>query len=204
MIPLRLVWSHCPDGVELVGKDANAKFRPKTERVVPVTYDVTNLEDTIAFRFINAAHDSQSIAAFFGRFGMPSSAKSLSLNDAYDLSANLLGLIVTGTNTTTDLVKHLNMCIEDSGVVLKPSVDMIQSGGVRLSVNPSDLAALMIMEMATAAEVGAEAVVCDHCETPFLVGPLTGRRSHAKYCSDRCRVAAMRARNAQGEDANAR
>jgi hypothetical protein len=36
---------------------------------------------------------------------------------------------------------------------------------------------------------------CDHCGGVYWTGHRTGRRSHAKYCSDRCRVAAMRARN---------
>jgi hypothetical protein len=60
------------------------------------------------------------------------------------------------------------------------------------------LETFMIMEIAMAATLGAKLGECDHCGDAFLTGPLTGRRSHAKYCSARCRVAAMRARNQAG------
>ena len=58
------------------------------------------------------------------------------------------------------------------------------------------LTQFMTMEIAMIAMHGAKLGTCEHCGAVFLTGPLTGRRSHAKYCSDRCRVAAMRARNA--------
>lgn len=38
------------------------------------------------------------------------------------------------------------------------------------------------------------AKACLNCEVTIVTGTGTGRRSHAKYCSDRCRVAAMRKR----------
>jgi hypothetical protein len=52
------------------------------------------------------------------------------------------------------------------------------------------------LEVRLAAEKGCKLARCANCNDGFLTGPLTGRRSHAKYCSDRCRVAAMRARQA--------
>ena len=72
-------------------------------------------------------------------------------------------------------------------------------GRSRLIMRPSSLDDLMIMEGAIAADEGAIAVRCSHCQKLFLIGPLTGRRSHAVYCSDRCRVAAMRVRKASKE-----
>lgn len=36
---------------------------------------------------------------------------------------------------------------------------------------------------------------CAHCGDEWWTGTRTGRRSHGKYCSDRCRVASMRERN---------
>jgi hypothetical protein len=57
----------------------------------------------------------------------------------------------------------------------------------------------MALEIATAVEAGATMTACRHCDRRFLFGPHTGRRSHAKYCSDRCRVAAARRRNAPKE-----
>ena len=56
------------------------------------------------------------------------------------------------------------------------------------------LAQFMSMELAMIAMHGADFGTCEHCGAIFLTGPLTGQRSHAKYCSDRCRVSVMRAR----------
>ena len=42
---------------------------------------------------------------------------------------------------------------------------------------------------------------CARCGKPFLTGPGTGRRSHRLYCSDSCRVMAMRERQAKFEAA---
>jgi hypothetical protein len=64
------------------------------------------------------------------------------------------------------------------------------------------LATFMKMETALAATQGAKLGSCGHCEDVFLTGPLTGRRSHAVYCSSRCRMAAMRLRNAGGTNGN--
>lgn len=200
MLKMRLNWTRCPDGVELVGAGAKATFRPKTERVAPVSYEVANLEDVLALRLLNTKDDPDRLTEFFGRFGMPTAAGSMKLRDVEALTGTLVGLLlVDGTETAPERAMQLNMCLEDCAATLKPSVDLTPSGGISLSVVPSDLVALMSMELATAAAVGAEPLVCDHCNTVFLVGPLTGRRSHAKYCSDRCRVAAMRARNQEGK-----
>jgi len=58
------------------------------------------------------------------------------------------------------------------------------------------LRSFMVMEMAMIVGHGVLAHKCENCATIFLTGPLTWRRAHARFCSDRCRVAAMRARQA--------
>ena len=70
------------------------------------------------------------------------------------------------------------------------------NGATRLVLEARNLRAFMALEVASAFEVGAGITHCKHCAVNFLFGPSTGRRSHVKYCSDRCRVAAMRARKA--------
>ncbi len=67
--------------------------------------------------------------------------------------------------------------------------------GNRLSLRLRSLYALMLMELAMIVEKGARLASCGHCKVVFLTGPTTGRRSHVRFCSDRCRVAAKRARN---------
>lgn len=72
----------------------------------------------------------------------------------------------------------------------------IVDGAPRLVLETDSLEGFMTLELAAAIEAGVTAVTCDHCDKLFLFGPFTGRRSHGRFCSDRCRVAAMRARNA--------
>jgi hypothetical protein len=84
-----------------------------------------------------------------------------------------------------------------AAVGLTPRLDTTADGGaVCLALTPRTLADFMIMEVAMVASHGAKLSQCQHCGTQFLTGTLTGRRSHAVYCSDRCRTAAMRARKA--------
>ena len=94
---------------------------------------------------------------------------------------------------------YANQLMNEGGyqVSLRPSFETF--GGdplLRLVLHPDSLASFMAMEIALAHEAGAVVTWCEHCRKFFLTGPLTSRRSHAKYCSDRCRVAAMRKRNA--------
>jgi hypothetical protein len=45
----------------------------------------------------------------------------------------------------------------------------------------------------------AQPGACAHCGAAYLTGPGTGHRSHRRYCSDACRVAAMRERHREAE-----
>lgn len=83
-----------------------------------------------------------------------------------------------------------------SGVHATPKVSA-HDGAVRVVLDAPDLKSFAVFELAAAVGAQAKARRCDHCRRLFLYGPMTGRRSHAKYCADRCRVAAMRARNAE-------
>jgi hypothetical protein len=66
----------------------------------------------------------------------------------------------------------------------------------RLVLAAESLFDYMIMECAFVAMVGARTATCSDCRDLYLTGPLTGRRSHSLYCSDACRVRAMRKRRA--------
>ncbi|WP_133116155.1 hypothetical protein [Mesorhizobium wenxiniae] len=85
-------------------------------------------------------------------------------------------------------------------ISLKPSPKIAWTGEAtyqsRLSLKAKSLHAFMCMEVAAAAAAEAALGRCENCENRILTGPATGRRSSSKYCSDRCRVAAMRKRQA--------
>jgi hypothetical protein len=80
---------------------------------------------------------------------------------------------------------------------LQPTFDFLGSGqSPRLTLWADTLWQFMIMEIVYAAAAGVRLSRCEHCAKAFLTGAKTGRRSTAKYCSDRHRMAAMRKRNA--------
>ena len=96
---------------------------------------------------------------------------------------------------------YVNALLEDTPTKLSFDWDS-DTDSERLTLHPENLFGLMALEVALAHEAGATATACEHCGKFFLTGPLTGRRSHSKYCSDRCRVAAMRKRNARRKRSN--
>jgi hypothetical protein len=80
---------------------------------------------------------------------------------------------------------------------LKPTFFLAGPRGTpRLLLESESFVGFMLMEVAMIVAHGARVAECEKCGTIFLTGPLTWRRAHAVYCSDRCRVAAMRARQA--------
>ena len=88
---------------------------------------------------------------------------------------------------------------EWSGYSVAPTLRHVVEGNPRLVYRVGNLLAFMAMEAALIAEAGAKAKHCENCLTLFIHGPRTGRRSHAEYCSDKCRVAALRKRNKAGK-----
>lgn len=93
------------------------------------------------------------------------------------------------------------------GVSMQPLLE-IHEGATRFVLEVQDLAAFMAMELAIAVEVGAKTSRCKaerpwgaRCDKLILHGPTTGRRSDREYCSDRCRLIALRTRNSKGDDA---
>lgn len=117
---------------------------------------------------------------------------------AFSLEAHVKVTLLTRIDAKSR-VHYLNELMDRAGVIVQPSF-VHSAGATRFVLEADTLFDFLIMEIAAIHAAGAVATSCEHCRKIFLTGPLTGRRSHAKYCSDRCRVAAMRARNASKED----
>ena len=80
---------------------------------------------------------------------------------------------------------------------LLPTIDYEPGASVpRFVFRSHSLYDHMVMECATVAVAGIIARPCDHCGNFYLAGGSTGRRAAGRFCSDRCRVAAMRKRKA--------
>lgn len=197
MIPVRLDWARHIDGVQFFDEGRKRACRPSTERTERLSLEVSNLEDPVSLRFVNAGTDEKRIGEFLRRFGPPrrSASGAYSITEIANMQADLGSIVKSGNWGPAEKAVRLNACLTNTQ--LRPSVDVTESG-VRISVHADDLYSLMAMELASAVEVGAALTSCEHCGTHYFTGPLTGRRSHSKFCSDRCRVAAMRERNVHG------
>jgi len=148
-------------------------------------------------------------ASFFSRFGLPISGTSMPWNFAegqHDEIAKLFWAATGGyiDQTSEVSVQEFNRLISEwRGYSVMPTLrhPEMPDGTPRLIYRVNNLLAFMAMEAALIAEAGAKAKHCENCLTLFIHGPLTGRRSHAEYCSDKCRVAALRRRNKVGKGA---
>ena len=60
---------------------------------------------------------------------------------------------------------------------------------------PKSLGHAMYIQLALDFASKAKLCSCEYCGTPFYVGTGTGRRSPAKYCANRCKVAAYKKRH---------
>ena len=201
-IGLSFNWERCPDGVELAVADSSDPsvqiFRFRSERRRQGRLTVTNLENPLVVRFLNA-HDDNHKLAFFGEYGLPIGTGTTP--ESVRLIQKRLRLLLDAAGSG-DAIRARGVL--DRSLVaarLKPTVEIAEPETHRLAlmVQPDGLFGLMQMEAAMVAINGARLATCRHCKDVFLTGPLTGRRSHAQYCSDRCRVAAMRLRNASEE-----
>jgi hypothetical protein len=204
MMSIQLDWQRPLDGVQIVPHVAagdEGVFLAGSDRFGPVSRRCDDLEDPLALRLVNC-HTPEDMTRFVSRFGFPDDrcggegqgywvAFATILKDDIEqlLSATAPGASVADLGAANQLLKH---------TTLHPSFEFSEKHGRHILVmrarTPADL---MAMEVTLAIEVGASLTHCAHCGKAYLTGPLTGRRSHSVYCSDKCRVAAMRLRNAE-------
>jgi hypothetical protein len=200
----------CLDGVHLV----DGFFRPRSERREPVRVGPADLEDLVVLQFMNARDD---LVPFMSRY----SAGSL-VPISRDLPTHLVPFLKDPEKHTGVVdpqpFAHVEMVTSWQGGLRRflvgagssdpvnalvslshPPIDLkasfhIQNGKPQMLLRCEHLLEFMKMEAAMVALEGAKLVTCENCRNLFLTGPSTSRRIHATHCSDRCRVAAMRAR----------
>ena len=171
------------------------RSRARSERTIPVTYEVTDLVNPVVVHLMNC-RDDKDRQAFVARFGF------LQPDDGWlgfmPMMERLQERMTIGLVHATPTRPQANIWMNEVAkrVSLKPSFEISSEGGaLRLVMHPDSLVSFMALEIALAARGGRRPPPCQHCDKVYLTGPLTGRRSHSKYCADRCRVAAMRKRN---------
>ncbi|RVD35608.1 hypothetical protein EN742_24595 [Mesorhizobium sp. M4A.F.Ca.ET.020.02.1.1] len=190
MTPVILDWQKPSKGMEIIqaarftdvmGKSDNHVFRSKEgSDSVPFRLEVKDLENPVVVRFINARREG-NLLGFMSTYGQVS--RSNYVIDVEFNADDLAGRLFYSTNSTQpkERERWVNAMLEH--VRLKSA---FKEG--RVVLLPENLYGLMAMEVALAHEVGARTTQCEHCETVYLTGPLTWRRSHSRFCSDSCRL----------------
>lgn len=211
MLVLILRTTRCPDGVDLhdYGPSETVKgpvshnlfFRYRTNRREPLRLELQHLQNPVVVDFVNARDDA-GLVKFFSTFGLLDNVRSVSEHSVVPVAHfhRSCGdwLAAAGGGDKTAALEALNAAVAETALDLRPEFDLGgENGSPRMLLSALHLRGFMIMEIAMVAMNGARLFRCEHCGSAFLTGPLTGRRSHARFCSDRCRVAAMRERNAQ-------
>jgi hypothetical protein len=222
---LRLTWTKCPDGVELVGRpgrsapkepqanvtvidmepEAGWEYRNRSEKVATVEIAPrANLRGLIVLDFVNATTDQRRLD-FLDKHGHPFGEDRLSgeaakVTDAATLRARQQDMrsyliMAAGEGDASASVPAVNQALGNVGTLLSPSFEIVD-GEARVVLRPKSLWQYMVMEVASAALHGVRYSECEHCGDAYLTGPMTGRTSYSKYCSSKCRMAALRARNA--------
>jgi hypothetical protein len=206
----------CADGVEFV--DDTYRWRTNHREASQIT--LSDLEDPVVVAFVNATDDVKR-RLFFGKFGLlgltpwwhqrdqrqfihnahhvPDDRFSAPRHDILDDQSRLRELLQkAGGENPVEAMEAINSALAATpGFQLTATFHLSGPQGTpRLLLKSRSLVGFMLMETAMVVAHGVRTTECEQCGNIFLTGPLTGRRSHAHYCSNKCRVAAMRARNA--------
>jgi hypothetical protein len=200
LLPIQLTTRSFPGGFK--PNDPPGVLIADERRSEPLVVETLDLESPMFIRLINCVTDDD-FRAFADRFwDQPAAHVSELRNHAgrlYEAAKfSLDERFGDGANADGGGAHLINWLL--GAERLSPRVRQI-AGRARLCLEASSTATFMALELATAFEVGAYITACQHCHKSFLYGSYTNRRSHAKFCADRCRVAAMRVRNTKKDQA---
>lgn len=195
MLPIRLEAYRWSSGYRRLPDEPN-KLAAEASTKEPLVIERPDLEDPVFVRLANCRSD-EDLVRFANRYAdrqleyldvLSKGSKSFR-----DLALKSLVRDATGQRSTS---KALNKALSDVSVRAElRAVD----GAQRLFLVVDRTEHFMMLEIAAALDANADATACRHCQKIFLFGPHTGRRSHGKYCSDRCRVAASRSRGKEAQ-----
>ncbi|RWI92870.1 hypothetical protein [Mesorhizobium sp.] len=194
MLPITLEWQVCPDGVR-ADFDVEAKrlyYMHRSGRRTVRAYNISDLSSPIVLSFLNSSDTIEKRENFFAAYGLLERPVC-----ADDMVSDALGTLNKAVNVGPlaahpERVAILNDLLMESTMMHLGFDYLGPNQAMRMVVRPRSLFDLMCAEIAMAAEVDAALTSCENCSRLFYTGHLTGRRSTARYCSDRCRAAANR------------
>jgi len=156
--------------------------------------------------FADKPATAEGICEFFNAFGpleLPGGARpragpayhSVSLRCMLVHQAALRHAIdLFNAGNLVDFTAGFNVGCNLSRGQLRPELRPLSDGKLGLAFVPSSLIQFLWLQLALHAASDAELLRCAQCGMPFCVGTGTARRNTARYCSNRCKVAAYKAR----------
>lgn len=178
-------------------------YRYKTDARVADNHRLVDLKDPLVLKFMHA-RDTDSMLRFLSTYGLTvdwaDAPVPLELVEderiGFSAALNTIrhGPPAAATRQINEaFARYVEGGVSDYG--LAPIFEYTgPESPPRLTLLSFSLRAYMAMELAFIASRGASVSTCERCNKRFITGPTTGRRSDAKYCADRCRVGASRAR----------
>lgn len=215
MINVFLRWETCSDGIEIVEQGPGTRSmnlsaieegdlfaRYKSHRRKALSHKLVSLNNPLVVQLANA-FSLNHLESFYAEYGL----EILPLAGATPLppppewpvkrpseirSSSLVALLrLMGSGNPAEVATNANLVLRD----LPISIHFESTGSAKgVSLYTNNLSNFMRWECVAVGEVGAKLVECRNCSRMFLVGPMTGRRTDARHCSDRCRVAVGRRR----------
>ncbi len=164
------------------------KLRWRSLREEPYIRSLS-LKKPLILDFVNAGTE-EKLAHFCSQHGLLVAGCEMNFFDAEvsrSYFARLLDLHSAGAPEA--VVVLFDSLAEAWDYRIQPSLSLLQRRP-RVQMRPSSLLAFMLVEVATLIAGGERLMSCDHCRSIFI------KRRTSAYCSDRCRVAAPRARRA--------
>lgn len=181
----------------------NLFIQPRTDRRQTVHLNTVDLENPVALRYINAKSESE-LTKFFDRYGFllqrehhdgsPKEDTEL----AFEMWSHKLisgALQAAFGKNPAEKAEKVHYLVKSDP--LRTSFELGPDGKGQLVFHPANLRHFMCFEIAMAAASDVALTNCGTCGNAFFVGRPAHRRTDAKFCSERCRVAAMRKRNAE-------
>jgi hypothetical protein len=209
-VTIELEVERCPDGVQVLPApepDGPTVFRYRSLRRETRRFELADLAAPVIVDFVNATTDELK-REFLDRYGIPDhfdrSDKSVLIH------RSLLEKWQKEYGTILDL--ETDQSLPGRGAMDLINAEMSQypvrletrlvgpKGTPRPILTVKHVLGFMLYEATMIHAQGAKKATCEWCGTTFLTGGTTGRRSTARFCSEKHRLAAMRARKASASE----
>jgi hypothetical protein len=173
-------------------------YRPKDGRLIRNggelrTYRPLDDYPTLFRMFADECRSEKGVQNFVNKFGLLIASpgdlittRALGLSGITAARGDLISEVIQQAKWMTKLVN------DKSGVPQIPLTSLeaalVPNGTIRLKLSPSRLIDAIWLQMAQSVSSGRDLQHCLHCGELFEVGPGSGRRLDAKFCTDEHRT----------------